>query len=94
MRFMHGHGHRHRHRCSGCSRMFCLSEAGCGGRLRVVRLEGDNTFKTKMMDQGVFPGSVITLICGKKNHPCLFSTGDNSIMMDSVSAQQIFVTAE
>ena len=47
-----------------------------------------------MIEQGVYPGTCITLISGRKNHPCIFSTGDNRIMMDSDTAELIYVSAE
>ena len=71
-----------------------MPEVACGRKLIVRKILGDENFRIKMIEQGVFPGTALTLICGRKNHPCLISTGDNKIMMDSNTAEQIYVTAE
>ena len=55
---------------------------------------GDSDFKSKMIAQGIFPGSVITLVSGKRNYPCILSNGDNTIIMDSFSAEQIYVSTD
>ncbi len=83
-------GKRHSRRC----RRHCcchLTEASCGKTLRVRSLEGDDCFNAKMIEQGVYPGSVITLITGGKKHPCIFSVGDSRIMLDCDSAELISV---
>ncbi len=84
------HGRKRHSRCRSC----LLPEAACGRKLIVRQILGDENFRIKMIEQGVFPGISLTLICGRKNHPCLISTGDNKIMMDSNTAEQIYVTAE
>ncbi len=93
------HNFRVKHRCgpkSGvCKGGVCtLAEAGCGRKLHVEKLVGDENFRVKMMEQGIFPGSSISLVCGRKDHPCVISTGDNTLMMDSVSAELILVSPE
>ncbi len=80
-----------RHRKKNCCGCCHLTEASCGKVLRVRSLEGDDNFNAKMIEQGVFPGSVITLIAGNKNNPCLFMVGDSRIMLDSSSAELIYV---
>ena len=80
-----------RRNCSG--RCCHLAEASCGCVLRVRKLDGDENFNSKMIEQGVFPGSLITLLSGDKNHPCLLSVGDSRIMLDSSSAALIDVAA-
>lgn len=79
---------KRQHCCCGCCR---LTEASCGNALRVRGLYGDDNFNSKMIEQGVFPGSIITLIRGDQKNPCLFSTGDSRIMLDSSSAELISV---
>jgi Fe2+ transport system protein FeoA len=74
--------------------MLCLSDARCGKPLRVEMIMGDSDFKSKMTVQGIFPGSVITLVSGKRRNPCILSSGDNTIIMDSFSAEHIYVTAD
>ncbi len=85
-----------RHRRKSCPHRVggCLNEAVCGRKLIVRQILGDENFRTKMIEQGVYPGTCITLISGRKNHPCIFSTGDNRIMMDSDTAELIYVSAE
>jgi len=89
MRFRSGH-----RGCRHCGKMLCLSDAWCGKPLRVKIIMGDSGFKSKMIAQGIFPGSVITLVSGKRNYPCILSNGDNTIIMDSFSAEQIYVSAD
>ncbi len=83
---------RHRH---GCGRDHCpLAHAACGKKLFVEKVSGDSAFQIKMLEQGVFPGSEITLVAGSGNRPCLLSAGDNRIMIDSASAEKILVSQE
>ena len=68
-----------------------LSSASAGESLVIVKIEGDQGFRAKMISLGLMPGAPISIIEGGGGRPFLVGLGGGKFMLDARSAGQILV---
>lgn len=68
-----------------------LSEATCGGKVRVCKVDGARKTCARMAQLGVLPGCELELLCPCQGHNCMIKIKGGAISLDLDSAQSILV---
>jgi Fe2+ transport system protein FeoA len=69
----------------------CLSDLRPGQNGIVSGLAGGEEFNNRMMALGILPGQTVTVVGGAKHQPYILRFGQNRIMVDWQSLNQIYV---
>ncbi len=70
-----------------------LSEFCCSGRVKVCKINGDRKTCARMANLGLIPGTVMELLCPHQGRQCMVKVNGGTISLDSLTADNIFVTA-
>ena len=70
-----------------------LSESCCSGRVKVCKINGDRKTCARMAHLGLIPGTEMELLCPHQGRQCMIKVNGGTISLDSLTADNIFVTA-
>jgi Fe2+ transport system protein FeoA len=66
----------------------------CGkGRVKVCKVSGDRKICARMAHLGVMPGTEMELLCRHQGRQCVIKVNGGTISLDSLAADNIFVTS-
>ena len=57
----------------------------------VLRLDGGEDFRCKMLSLGIIPGKTITVFSGEKHCPYILRVDESRVMIDRRTLERIFV---
>jgi ferrous iron transport protein A len=69
-----------------------LSTHSKGETLTVVSLDGGDSFKEKLICQGIIPGAEIEIVNKRKNGPLVIKVNKTKVIIGSGMADKIYVT--